>query len=591
MKTLALLLFLSFSVTACGDDAAENAGFGVPLDEDGKNSLLQTGYEDSSDKSDSATGRLGLQSSVGADTAVWEVRNQWFDVDTADAKKAGLAWEANSGLDWEHKFNAWIDSLERTTRSGAAYGETYKIVTPWGTKLDAPALECAESAMFLRVTFASWYGLPFFMEAVDGNRKRVYFGHFGVRTEDGIYPTMPSFKTRYPDYSNQAAAVIGGAAWPSDTNLAKRTLAGGRDDLQPMIGDDAHAGAYFDKLFLNKRVGYYLLIHLAFLGSANLADPANMYNITPESIEPGDVLVERWQRQGIGHVLIVMDVRKLGEQVVDDVTLPILEAELASGSMPRRQPVWDNPNGSKRYFTMEETGGGDYVDFGGGIKRWRTPVLKSGRWTGVVLDEDFGDFIPTTQKSELSERPERFNLILKTLTNTQKLGALGEIIEAKRQHLREYPASCSARINREKAFDDLYIVGESMGLSRADIDRDYRALEDYVFAELEYSQSKTCCWNSSTAGMYDIVMQYNELRINNPEASECSMPAVFKAEGAGDGFDQFRSYAESIDRGDEWVAWRADETCPQANTRADVEVDHSWTDFCDIRDRFVVATP
>lgn len=589
MKKLAFVLLLLVGAS-CGDDSAESE-FGVPLDEDGKNSLLQTGFEDSSDKSDAAIGRLGLSSSVGADTAVWEVRNQWFDSQTANANKAGLAWDENSGLDWEQKFNAWVDSLESTPRANNNYGNTYKIVTPWGTEIDSPALECAESAMFLRVTFASWYGLPFFMEAIDGRGKRVFFGHFGVRTEDGIYPTMPSFKTRYPDYSDKAASVAGGGEWPSDTNLAKRTLAGGRDDLQPMIGEGAHAGAYFDRLFLNKRVGYYLLIHLAFLGSANLADPANMYNITPESIEPGDVLVERWQRAGIGHVLMVMNVLKLGEQILDEVTVPVLEAELASGSMPRRQPVWDNPNGSKRYFTMEETGGGEYVDFGGGIKRWRTPIIKSGRWTAAVLDADMEDFIPTTQKLKLSERPERFKLILKTLTNAQKLESLAEIIEAKRMHLREYPASCSARINREKAFDDLYLVGESMGLSRADIDRDHRMLEDYVFAELEYEKSKTCCWNSSTAGMFDIVMQYNESIQNDPNAIECPALAVFKAEGAGDGYDQFRAYAILNDRGDEWVAWRADETCPQANTTADVEVEHAWTDFCDIRDAFVVATP
>ncbi|MEZ4462335.1 MAG: hypothetical protein R3E66_21945 [bacterium] len=519
-----LFLVLALGVLGCGDDSP-SGDFGTPLDEDGKNSLLQTGYQDAADKSDASVGRPGLPASVGADSAVWEVKNQWFDTDTAAAREAGLAWGEDSGLSWEQKFNAWVDSLPKVARSGSySYGQTYQLTTPWGTTVDAPALECAESAMFLRITFASWYQLPFVMEAIDGNRKRVFFGHFGIRTEDGIYPGMPAFKTRYADKSSEADAVRNGAQWPTDTTLAARKLAGGRDDLQPMIGPEAHAGAYFDKIFLNKRVGYFLLIQLAYTGSANLADPANTYNITPESIEPGDFLVERWQRTGIGHVLIVMDVKRVGEQELDGETVPVLEAELASGSMPRRQPVWEDSDSSMSYFTLEETGGGEYVEFGGGVKRWRTPVVKGGRWNAVVLDDDYEDFIPTTQKERLAARPERFESILKRLTTEEKLAALVKVIDSKRAHLRSYPASCSARINREKAFDDLYAITDEAGMSRDEVDRKYRLLEDYVFAELEYESSKTCCWNSSTANMYDIVMQYNEARQNDPDALEC--PAI-----------------------------------------------------------------
>lgn len=592
MNKWLVLTGMLLAATACGDDSVDESGFGVPVDEDGKNSLLQTGYEDAADKSDAALGRPGLRADVGAESAVWEVKNQWFDNDTAEANKPGMAWGANSGLNWEEKFNLWVDSLERVERSGEyAYGETYKLTTPWGATIDAPALECAESAMFLRITFASWYNLPFFMEATDGKGKRVFFGHFGIRTEDGVYSGMPSFKTRYADHSSKMEAVKNGAAWPVDATLASKKLAGGRDDYQPMLGEDKHAGAYFDQIFLNKRVGHYLLIHLAFLGSANLADAANMYNITAESVEPGDVLVERWQKTGIGHVLMVMDVKNLGQQEVDGETLPILEAELASGSMPRRQPVWESANSSKSYFVMEEMGGQGYVDFGGGIKRWRTPILKSGRWTGVVLDEDFSDFIPTTQKEKLAERPQRFDTILKTLTAEEKIATLVGTIEAKRLHLQSYPASCSARINREKAFDDLYrFAEEELGMSAEQVDREYRKLEDYVFAELEYDQAKTCCWNSSTAGMYDIVMQLNESILNAPDKLECPSLTVFKAyENAGDGYDVFRNFAASIDRADEWVDWRADETCPQAALPFDTEAAHEWTNFCAIQDEFVVS--
>src|SRR5262245_20874124 len=37
-------------------------------------------------------------------TQVWEIRNQWEDRATTEAKKAGLAWGENSGLNWNEKY-------------------------------------------------------------------------------------------------------------------------------------------------------------------------------------------------------------------------------------------------------------------------------------------------------------------------------------------------------------------------------------------------------------------------------------------------------------------------------------------------------
>lgn len=581
---------------ACGTDEAESSegyDFGVEVDEFGKPNLLETGYQDSSDKSDAASGKPGLLTTAGAnDTAVWEIKNQWFDKDTAAAKKSGLAWGENSGLTWEEKYSKWVSELPKTENL-TGYGsnpETFLLTTPWGTQIAAPALECAEVAMFLRITFASWHNLPFFMEATDGRGKRLYFGHFGIRTENGVYENMPNFKTRYKDYSSQMDAVRAGtAAFPTDSVLAGRKLAGGTDDYQPMIGPDAHAGAYFDKVFLNKRVGYYLLIHLSYLGSTNLADASNLYNIEAAAVRGGDVLVERWQQRGIGHVLAVMNSRKLGEQEIDGQTFPILEAELASGSMPRRQPLWENPNSAKRYFTMDETGGPEYVQFGGGLKRWRAAVAIGGRWTNMVLDEDFDVFIPTTNKDKLAARPLLFESLLKTLTPEEKLTSLAEVIEAKRAHLRNYPASCSARINRELAFDDLYEVGEELGISRLEIDQRYRTFEDYVFAELVYEKSKTCCWNRSTANMYDIAMQYNERMLNDEENRQCGEVTVFmNRDDSGDGYELFRQFAIELGRGAEWVNWTADESCPQADVAEDTQAEHVWTDLCEVEAGFAL---
>ena len=92
--------------------------------------------------------------------------------------------------------------------------------------LPAPALECAEVAMFLRITFASWYGLPFYLTAVDGSGTRIYFGHFGVRTKNGSWGGLPNFKTAYADYSD----TWDGGAWPSDSKLLARKLSKNGDD-------------------------------------------------------------------------------------------------------------------------------------------------------------------------------------------------------------------------------------------------------------------------------------------------------------------------------------------------------------------------
>ena len=71
---------------------------------------------------------------------------------------------------------------------------------------------------------------------------------------------------------------------------------------------------------------------------------------------------------------------------------------------------------------------------------------------------------------------------------------------------------------------------EQLGqLAKEATDKEYRTLADYVFAELAYSQSKTCCWNRSTAAMYQLVMQYNKERVYDQETQTCNPPTVFKA--------------------------------------------------------------
>lgn len=554
-------LLLCFVLQACG-------GASPSVDENGKPTLDVTGYQDPIDaKADGVGGRAGLSTDVdNSSTAVWTVRNAWADTDTPSARAAGIAWPANSGLTWDDKYRAWVDSMAKTDR-------TLMLTTPWGKELAGPALECAELSMFLRIAFASWYELPFFMEAKNG-RERVFFGHFGIRTLDGTWRTMPSFRSQYADHSDQAAAFVANqVAWPSDSALRARSISGAKDDAQPALGG-VPAGAYFDEIFLNKRVGYFLLIQLAYQGSMHLADSANTFNLEPKATRPGDSLVLRWQAQGIGHTYVVKEHRETGPDS--------MELEVMSSSMPRQQPYWESAASSSGHFTNENAGGPEYVQYGGGIKRWRVANAVQGRWTNVVLPQEALNFIPTTAPARLQERPELFERLIVPRDPQERVAGLLEQLEIKREHLRNHPSSCSARSAREDVFQSLYDTSQELGMNRAEVDEAYRELEDYVFSELVYNHSKTCCWNSTTPQMYEIIMDFNDKRIKD---DGCDSVEVFMANhDNGDGYAQFRAYAERTGRGADWVAWSADEACPQAGVQSDTRDERPSGDACDVLD-------
>ena len=541
--------------------------------------LEDTGTALSSD----GRGQLGPKDADYSDTAVWEANNAWADTDTAAAKEAGLAWQADSGLNWEHKYALWVDGLEATA-AHSGYGTTFQLVTPTGKVLPAPYLECAEATYFLRSLFASWYGLPFFVEAVDGQGQRIFFGHFGFINHDGSrYGNTPNF-SKYDDHSGLTASDIASQGWPSDSTLRGRAIYGTASDDQPFLGEDAHFGHYLDELLLNKRTGYFMMILLPYFGSVNLADDANAYHLKSDGLTTGAVLIERWQRTGIGHALMVKEVQWLGS---DEAA-----AELISGSMPRRQPKWESATASKMTFTSNYTGGvgessdGDaYADLGGGLKAFMTATTDNGYWLNHVPADRLDHFIPSSDTTAKAARPAEFEELLAEVDPEDMIDELLAILEDKRAHLRNYPSSCSARISREDTFDQLYdVLQMERGWDRQRADEEYRTLEDYVFAELEYSDSKTCCWNSTTNEMYDIVMDYNRSMMD-ADPDSCIEPDVFKAEDSG--YERFEAYAVDTGRGDQWVAWSADENCPQASVSNDTETAHGWTDFCDIADELV----
>lgn len=530
---------------------------------------------ESDGKEDSIAAQKGLRTSVDSSpTAVWEVRNRWADTDTTDAKKAGMVWGENSGLTWDEKYALWVQSMEKTEVHDG-WGETFIMTTPYGKTLPAPAIECAETALFLRATFASWYGLPFFVQARDRNG-RLFLGHFGFRTETGKYGSTPNFKSAYKDYTNSYSE---GDEWPSDSRLRGRKLGGSQDDFQTFLGEGARAGTYFDEIYLNKRVGYFMVYLLSYFGSVNLADPANLWNLDPKGIRAGDPLVKRYQRTGIGHVYVTKHVEHFDGTVA---------AQLISGSMPRRQPKWEDVGTSQHAFTANAAGGyGEgsdgtpYAKLGGGLKRWRTPVVIDGRWTNIVPATDREFFIDSSDADAIAGRIDTFKAILGERTPEEKRQVLLDLIENERRHLSEHPSSCSARNRREEAFEKLYDLEETeFNRRRAEVDAEFRTFEDYVFGALVYEKSKTCCWNSTTGDMFAIIMDYAQRE--QDEAGMCMKPTVFMNRDGG--YEIYRQFAEATGRGGDWVAWSADEGCPQSDVQNDTEADHGWTPYCEIAD-------
>lgn len=562
MRLLPLLLV---SLVACADSAGPDDEWGM---EGPVEPLPPPGKEDSQYR------RGPLVATNTTRTQVWTARNKWEDTDTPAARAAGLAWGENSGLTWDEKYARWLDSLEWIPAVDN-YSTTVKLTTPWGKTLPSPYLECAEMALFLRITFAAWYELPLQFEAVS-NGERVFFGHYGVRTISSRFAGTPEFAIQYKDYTN---TTTWRTQWPKDQTLRKRKLHGGVDE-QLELGPDEVFGAYVDEIHLNKRAGYFTVLTLNYLGSANLADTANTYNVVPEAVRPGDVLVERWQRSGIGHTLVVKEVAQIGETSLDVTTI--------SGSMPRRQGVRQSGASSKSYFTSQYAGGsamsGDgvpYSKLGGGLKRFRVTKNVGGYWTNTWMNADEAHWINSVDYDRIGARPARFETLLGQVSPQQMKAELLTQIADARHHLRQYPASCAARERRENAFRSLYALAGALGTTKEALDAEYRELADYVFGELEYTKSKTCCWNSTTSAMYDIIMRKAAADKAAADARNvCEAPVVFASHS--DGYQQWASFAASLGRANEWRAWSEDESCPQRNVAADTVAALSATPFCSL---------
>nr|HMR05379.1 hypothetical protein [Polyangiaceae bacterium] len=103
---------LVFGAAGCSSDSSEPTVSDPYYDEFGVSPMDSEGPMPGG-KADNA-GVPGPSTSFdNGDTAVWTVKNQWEDKTTAAAKEAGMAWSANSGLNWDEKYSAWIDGMKK----------------------------------------------------------------------------------------------------------------------------------------------------------------------------------------------------------------------------------------------------------------------------------------------------------------------------------------------------------------------------------------------------------------------------------------------------------------------------------------------
>jgi hypothetical protein len=526
-------------------------------------------------------GLPGLHTSTnGGTTRVWTVLNQWQDTNTKAAKRAGMAWPVDSGLNWDEKYSAWVGDLPKIDKYKSTYNQTFELSTPWGKTLPGPKLDCADVWIFLRATFAAWYNLPFYLEGLDG-KTRVFFGHFGVRTRSGRWGNMPLFASWYKDHTKLAGVYSKEQLldkWPQDAKLRSRGTIP-KDD-QPFIFEGARMGAYLDEIHLNKRAGHFIRLLLIYTGTPNLADSRNTFNLVPDALRTGDAMLYRRAANGSGHTMVAM---RVGQNLAGKTTV-----QVASGNVPPRQPQWESEAASKSRFTNNEGGGPSknskgeiYSHLGGGLKRWRVAKNKQGYWINTFMSGDEASWINDKDYDRIGKRPEQFEKLLGEVPPEEKRDALLKTIADARHHLEQYPASCAARERRELAFKELYKLFNSYHFGykkKLEVDKLHRVRADYIFAELVYEQSRTCCWNSSTNHMYQIIMDYAaQLEARSPT---CVPPPVFMVQG--NGFHAFQQFAKDTGRMLMWIPWSADETCPQKGVSDDIEAAHLWTNYCDV---------
>lgn len=286
---------------------------------------------------------------------------------TCQAWSVTRAWTEvrSDGLTWEELFATWVGRV-----GSAPLQDQAEILLP----VDSPLL--------LRAAFASRYALPFFVEAWDRQTAQViHAGHFGVVDASG------------------------------------RCM---------VVDDEGRGSPGLAVLFPRPRPRLLARFLHTHLDGANLADDANTFHVLPERTRAGDVLLERWDREGAGHTLSVarIDVGADGRMAV----------EVVLAGAPGTPPTVAGPADARWYFTLATAGGPGhaadgtpYAALGGGLRRWRTAVATDSRWRNVVLQPRAAGFLDSRDLQAIAARPARFGELLADSPRARPWPQAGEI--------------------------------------------------------------------------------------------------------------------------------------------------------------------
>ncbi len=446
---------------------------------------------------------------------VWQPLHKWTDT-------------APNGDTYEQFYSTWLESIQQDDEAATGYKVNYVLAD--GTVVPAPKLECSDTAMFLRFLFAQEYALPMI---VYGNGTAM--GHFGWIKPNGARGR------HYTQYQLDAPRGSDPALQGVNRYLPEK--------LQVYPHDDATIGQYMDAVLTNKRFGVFIQDVLLMYFSGNVAEPANTYYIKPEYIRAGDVQMHRhhpWD--GIGHTITIQKVNSLNGF--------LQSVDLIQSYMPTHPWISDGYSELTSYRPNPE-------NFSG-LRRWRRPALHNGRW---YLEKDSS--VAATEE-EVVNNPETFKALF-DISAEEQVSALLETIENSRIAQRDNPNSCRRRENREEAFAILYELYQTkyelysaMGFQseptfeeiRLAVDRQYRTINDFIWAEMHYEGSWVCHWNPGNTAinqsMYDAAVAYNQ---QVALANGCQGLRVFRSENVdnydgSDGFDDLKEWA--LQNGYQW---------------------------------------
>lgn len=478
---------------------------------------------------------------------VWQPVHAWSD-------------QAPNGETYDEYYATWLETINYD--NSGSRGEDVQYPMADGQYFPAPYAECSDTGIFVRFLFAMEHGLPMFMRG--GGQ---YFGHFGWLDRNG---------NRQASYGSHPLDAPRGSYAP----LQNRSSYQRDDPDQPYPSGGTSTGVYLDSILKNKRFGYFIQDVWNMLYSGNIVEDNNTYYIHPLHIRGGDLQMHRSDNDGgIGHTITIQMVERMGENLV--------AVDVLQSYMPTLPWIIDGYS--------ELTGYEPDPSVNSGLRRWRTPVLRDGRWHNEI------DTSVAAQDMQIMDAPDQFTQLfdidLQALVETRV-----NSIETARLGQYDNPNSCRRREDREAAFDELYELYRTnaelyqpLGFDyeptlddiKPEVDRMYRTLDDFIWAEMNYDRSWICHWNPSDTTinnqMYDSVVAYNQ---QVALANGCEGLRIFRLEnvsganGAG-GLSDFSDFATGF----EFPAYNNDENGSLSGVVTDELADPNLIDyFCTIYD-------